>query len=459
MTASAILLAILALGVGALIGYLYGSSRSRTGYDARLREAENGRAALDATTTELRGQLESLRGQFQEQQKRLESESAQRVATETALDAADKSLAEQRQALEQTKDEMKSVFRALASEALSATTQQFLDLAKTHLESELEPRQVAIAGMVNPLSDVLKALQTQLQQVESARQQAYGELRSQVQQLASVGRELQDRTGTLASALQQPRVRGSWGELTLRRAVELAGMSAHCDFAEQQTIGSETTRLRPDLTVHLPGGRDIAVDAKVPLKAFTEASEAKNEAERQEAIRRHVQLVRAHIQQLGSKSYWSEMPSTPEFVVLFMPGESFFSAALESDRTLIEDAQSHGVILASPTTLIALLKAAAYGWQQKSMEENTRRIAQLGQVLYERIEKFVEHLGEIRKGLDRASRSYNDAVGSFNDRLLPSVRRLGELGVSGEPEMAAIEPTDVELRQPPREDGANPPEE
>ncbi len=458
MNASAILLTILALGVGALIGYLYASSRSRASYDARLREAETGRAALEATTTELRSQLEGLRSQFQEQQKRLESESAQRVATETALDAADKSLAEQRQAFEQTKDEMKSVFRALASEALSATTQQFLDLAKAHLESELEPRQVAIAGMVNPLSDALKAFQVQLLQVESARQEAYGELRSQVQQLANVGRELQDRTGTLASALQQPRVRGSWGELTLRRAVELAGMSAHCDFAEQKTIAGET-RLRPDLTVYLPGGRSIAVDAKVPLKAFTEASEAASEAERQEAIRRHVQLVRAHIQQLGSKSYWSEMSSTPEFVVLFMPGESFFSAALESDRTLIEDAQSRGVILASPTTLIALLKAAAYGWQQKSMEENTRRIAQLGQVLYERIEKFVEHLGEIRKGLDRASHSYNDAVGSFNDRLLPSVRRLGELGVSGEPELAAIEPTEVELRQPPREDGANPPEE
>ncbi len=464
MGATAILLAILALAVGAIIGYLYGSSRSRTGYDARLREAETGRAGLEATTTELRAQLEGLRAQFQTQQSRLESETAQRVATEAALEAADKSLAEQRQALEETKEEMKSVFRALASEALSATTQQFLELARVRLEGaqeqanqELETRKLAVEAMVNPLAETLGKLEAQLgvlSQNESALKQAHGDLSARLA-------ELRQETGTLATALRQPNIRGSWGELSLRRAVELAGMSSHCDFVEQQTLSGEAGRLRPDLIVKMPGGRNIAIDAKVPLEAFLRAARATNPRERQQAMEEHVRAVRAHLRQLGSKAYWSQFPSAPEFVVLFMPGESFFSAALESDRQLLEDALGgeDKVLPASPITLIALLMAVEHGWRQQQMEENTRQIARLGKELYDRIGKFVEHLGGVREGLDKASRAYNGAVGSFNDRLLPSARRLGELGVSGEPELAALEPTEVELRQPPREDGANPPEE
>lgn len=448
MSSSAILLAAAALIVGVLIGYVLASARSRA--------AETARAALEGTAGELRSQVENLRSNLQEQQSRLEKEKELRAAAEANLQASEQNLAEQRQALDQAKAEMKDVFRALASEALSATTRQFGEFAQARLEGELEPRKVAIEGLVRPLADRLRDLESHLSGLESARQQAYGELLNQVRQLSDVGRDLRQETGTLASALRQPRVRGSWGELTLRRAVELAGMSPHCDFEEQGTILTADSRLRPDLTVHMPGGRDIVVDAKVPLNAFLEASEAETEAARQEAMRSHARLVRDHIQQLGSKAYWSQFENTPELVILFMPGESFFSAALERDRSLIEDALAHRVLLASPTTLIAILRSIAYGWRQHQMEENAARISALGKELYERISKFAAHLDGVREGLDRAADAYNRSVGSFNDRLLPSVRRLGELGVSSEAELPAFAPTEVDLRPAPENETGAP---
>ncbi len=461
MTLEVGLLAAVALAIGLIVGYLLASTRTRFAYEARLRESETNRAALDGTAAELRRQLETLRSDLQEQQTRLEAEANGRVAAETALRKSEENLAEQRRAYEQTKAEMKSIFEALALDALTKSTDQFLKQAAERFEglrhqasTELETRKVAIEGLVNPLAEALKNLQTQVAQVsqtESALGQAHGDLAARIV-------ELRQETGTLATALRQPRIRGSWGELTLRRAVELAGMSAHCDFVEQQTFSGESGRLRPDLIVHLPGGRDIAVDAKVPLDAFFAAAEATSERDRQQAMAKHVQLVRSHLRQLASKSYWTQFDSAPEFVVLFMPGESFFSAALESDRQLLEDALGgeEKVLPASPITLIALLMAVEHGWRQHQMEQNAARISSLGKELYERIQKFLDHIGGIRDGLDRAAVAYNRAVGSLDHMLLPSVRRLRDLGVSADAELPAIEPTEVELRQPPAPDGETP---
>lgn len=447
MSAEWMALAVAALVLGAVVGYLYAAGRVRNSYESPLREAETGRAALEATGTELRSQLAALGSQSRDLQSRLETEKELRAAAQASLEKARESLAQQQAALEETKREMTSVFRALASEALSATTQQFLDLARTRLDTsleqaatELETRKVAVQGLVSPIAEKLKNLQ-----------EAYIQLRTETRQLADVGRELRLETGTLATALRQPRVRGSWGELTLRRAVELAGMSSHCDFTEQLTVvGSEGNRLRPDLVIHLPGGSDVAVDAKVPLSAFHEAAEASTDAERQEAMRRHAQLVREHVRQLGSKAYWNELSSAAELVILFMPGESFFSAAIEQDRSMIEDALAHKVLLASPTTLIAALRSFALDWHQHEMERNAARISELGKQLYDRIEKFIDHVAGVREGLERAGRAYNSAVGSFNDRLLPSARRLRDLGVSADAELPALEPTETELRLPPQ---------
>jgi DNA recombination protein RmuC len=462
VSAEAILLGAVALLLGAVVGYLYASARVRSSLETRLREAETGRATLEGTQAELRAQVDSLRADAGELQSRLDSETALRVAAETAREKSEENLAEQRKAFEQTKAEMKSVFEALALDALTKSSDQFLKQAAERFDglrqqasTELETRKVAIEGLVNPLGETLKSLAEQLgqmSQAESALKQAHGDLSARIL-------ELRQETGVLATALRQPRVRGSWGELTLRNVVELAGMSPYCDFTQQQTVQAEGGALRPDLIVRLPGNRRIVVDAKVPLEAFLEASETPDEAVRQRAMARHAQLVREHINRLASKSYWKELEPTPEFVVLFMPGESFFSAALERDRTLIEEASESKVVLASPTTLIALLRAVAYGWRQHQMEENAARISKLGKELYERIQKFVDHIGDVRDGLERAGRAYNSAVGSFNDRLLPAARRLRELGVSSDAELPALEPTEVELRRPPEPEESDGPAE
>jgi DNA recombination protein RmuC len=458
MSAEAILLAAAFLLIGAVVGYVWASGRVRAAYDARLREAETGRATLEGTQVELRSQTETLRATLGDLQARLDAETALRVAAETARQKSEENLAQQRQAFEQTKAEMKSVFEALALDALTKSSDQFLKQAAERFDglrqqasTELETRKVAIEGLVTPLAEALKNLQAQVAQVsqtESALGQAHGDLAARIL-------ELRQETGTLATALRQPQIRGSWGELTLRRAVELAGMSSHCDFAEQQTLTNESGRFRPDLIVHLPGGRDIAVDAKVPLNAFLKAAEATSERDRQREMEEHVRLVRSHLRQLASKSYWSQFDSAPEFVVLFMPGESFFSAALESDRQLLEDALGgdEKVLPASPITLIALLMAVEHGWRQHQMEQNAARISSLGKELYERLQRFLDHIGGIRDGLDRAAGAYNRAVGSLDHMLLPSARRLRDLGVSADAELPPIEPTEIELRQPPEPDG------
>jgi DNA recombination protein RmuC len=445
MTGIGIVIAIAGLAAGFASAWAWASSSAAA---ARL-ELERRAAVFEGTVGEVKKQNDALQQDLRVSQKRVEEEQKLRAAAEKEAESQRANIIEQRRLLEDARAQLKDAFQSLAGEALKASSDQFIELAKAKFDSlqkeaegDLEHRKLAIQSMVDPLQTALKDLRSEVSRVESARQEAYGSLRSEVQLLATTNRELREETGSLVNSLKQPQVKGRWGELTLRRVVELAGMSPHCDFQEQLSIDTEEGRLRPDLMVHLPGGTQIVVDVKVPLHAFFKAVSAQSDAEYREAMIQHAALVREHIKGLSGKEYWKQFEATPEFVVLFVPGESFFSAALEQDRTLIEDAIEKRVVLASPTTLIALLRAVAYGWKQQLVAENAERIKDLGKELYDRVVKFAEHLSEIAKGLERASKAYNNAVASFDSRLIPSARKFREMGV-GSADVPEIDPIET----------------
>ncbi len=284
--------------------------------------------------------------------------------------------------------------------------------------------------------------------MEAARRTAYGNVTAQLTSINEAHQRLSKETTNLVTALRAPQVKGPWGEITLKRVVEVAGMSAHCDFTEQPTVDGENGRLRPDMIVTLPGNRTIIVDSKAPLTAYLEAIDAKDEATRQQCLVRHARMVRGHMQALSAKSYWSQFAPSPEFVVMFLPGESFFSAALEQDARLIEDGIGVRVVLATPTTLIALLRTVAYSWQQHEIGENAQRIADAGRELFERVSTFSEHLDHVGNGLRKATDCYNAAVGSWQNRVLPSGRRMNELGVAPtDHELPEMRPVDAVVRE------------
>ena len=377
-----------------------------------------------------------------------------RSALEAELDGERVRFAERQTALEEARVSFSDAFKALSADALARNNQSFLELARTTLDAqqqaakgELEKRQLAVGEMIAPVKASLEKFEQQIQGIEASRVNAYATLTEQVRSLAEGQGQLRLETGNLVKALRAPQTRGRWGELQLKRVVEMAGMLDHCDFFEQESTNTEDGRLRPDMIVKLPGGKNIVVDAKAPLAAYLEALETDDDQEKKRKLADHARQVRDHLVKLGRKAYWEQFQPSPDFVVLFLPGETFYAAALEADPSLIEQGVDQRVIMATPTTLIALLRAVAYGWNQQALTDNAERISALGRELYERIGTVAEHWSRVGKNLGEAVGAYNKSVASMESRVLVSARKFRELKVSGaggeEKEIAELNQVDA----------------
>jgi DNA recombination protein RmuC len=356
--------------------------------------------------------------------------------------------------LEQSDARLRATFDSVAGETLRANAEAFLRMARETLSREqvigasaLKEREVAIGQLVEPLRVALERTEAQVQSLERERREAFASLRTQIESLAGGNAQLQHETRALVTALRRPEVRGRWGELTLRRVVELAGLSGHCDFTEQQHVTGADGVLRPDLVVHMPDGRDLVIDVKTPLDAYLEAHEATTEESRQLQLKRHAQQLESHVRQLASKAYWAQFQTSPEFAVLFLPGDQFLSAALAERPEILDNALKQAVIIVTPSTLIALLKSVAYGWRQAAVAHNAAVIRDLGQELYRRLGNFTGHLGRVGQRLDAAIEAYNQAVGSLERQVLPQARRFTELGVTADVPLPTLEPV-TQLARP-----------
>jgi DNA recombination protein RmuC len=356
---------------------------------------------------------------------------------------------------------LEHTFSALAGQALRDSNQTFLQLAQQALgrfheraRGDLELKERSIESMVRPLREALDKTGQQIDRLERDRREAQGRLAQQLESLARGQDALNAQTRNLVQALRRPEVRGQWGELTLRRLVELAGMVEHCDFTEQVTRTGESGSIRPDMVVRLPAGRQIVVDVKTPLDAYLSAVEAADDPSRATHLRHHANKLRERVRELASKKYWEQFEQAPDFVVLFVPGDQFLAAALDQDHAILEEALRQRVILATPTSLVALLRAVAYGWRQEQLSANAERIRDLGGELYQRIRSLAEQLAALGSNLDRSVGAYNALVGSFEARALPGARKLAELGVGNERTVAEPKQVETGVRKVPSADGA-----
>lgn len=440
-----ILLAAAALALGALLTWL-----ALRGTQQQLR-ADRDRAVADLTAA--RGELTTARQELAQLQRSL-AEARESLAALRAGNEADKRAVEEKLALLSSSEaRLKDAFSALATEVLQQNGAAFLELAggklgelRAHSSADLDARKAEVEQLVAPLREGLERLHGVVDGVEKQRISAFASLETQLRAVTEGSTRLQAETQNLTKALRAPQVRGRWGELQLRNVVEMAGMEEHADFQEQQSVDGADGRQRPDLVVKLPGGKTVVVDSKVPLQAYLDALEAPDESARAQALRRHAAQLRTHMEQLSTKSYWDQFAQTPDFVVLFVPGESFLAAACQEDPGLYERGFSNRVLLAGPSTLVALLKTIAYGWRQEVIAESAEKVRDLGQELYDRIGKLAEHFEKVGKGLRTAVDAYNNAVGTLESRVLVSARKFRDLGVESPREVALVEPMDVTTR-------------
>jgi DNA recombination protein RmuC len=397
-----------------------------------------GAQASDGVRAELYRSLAEARADLRSSQERREESLKEGAALEARLADAGRSADAEREILRESREGLTQVFQALAGEALKGASEQFLNLAQNSLRAltekasgDLDHRQKAIAEVVTPLREALAHLQTENRQISESRARETAALGQQLLNISQAHQALSSETARLVNALRSPQIRGRWGEIALRRTAELAGMSEHCDFVEQETIGGDGRLQRPDMLVRLPAGREVIVDSKVPLIHFLEAVEASSEPAREAALQKHAALVRAHVQKLSAKEYWANFQSV-EFVVLFIPNDSVLAAAAERDPSLIEEALRQRVVLATPTTFIALLRAIAFGWRQERLAENAERISKLGQELHGRLSLLADHFAGIGQNLKRSVECYNQTVGCLESRVLATARKLEALDAKSE---------------------------
>jgi DNA recombination protein RmuC len=444
------------------VAWWWGSMRERARGAARIRDAEAGRASSEAEARVQQSLVAELRARVAEEQARADAATAMaslaergRAGAEARAEESVRGLVEQRQLVQAAEVRMADAFKALAADALSRSSQDLVTMAAHRLEAmqaisaqDLQHRQATIEAVVAPVRESLARVDEKIAGFEKERGQAYGNVLAHLRQLESTQQRLHAETTNLTQALRAPATRGCWGEMQLKRVVEVAGMLEHCDFDKQVTLlgGPDEGRLRPDMVVNLPGGRRVVVDAKVPLEAYLQAVAATSEEERRAHLSDHARQVRAHLQKLGAKAYWQQLAGTPDFVVLFLPGESLYSAALEAAPSLITEGAQHKVLIATPTTLIALLQTIHAGWREERLAENAERISEQGRALHKAVTSLVAHWSKLGRALDAVTRNYNAAVGSLEGRVAPAVRRLEEMGAGSGKELAAVAAVEVAPR-------------
>jgi DNA recombination protein RmuC len=442
--ASAFLVGAVTMGA---VAWLLASTRGRALTEAAVGESAVRASAAAARAETLGEQARQAEGRANALEAALRQVDSQRATEAARAEGLARSLEEQRALLDAAKVQLGDTFQALAGEALRASQEDFLALAterfgavrketSADLEARQQAQQKAIEGMVGPVRASLEKVDEQVRAMERERGTAYGALRQQMQSISETQEKLRDATGSLVTALKAPSVRGRWGEMQLRRVVELAGMLEHCDFDQQVTVEGEDGRLRPDMVVRLPGGRNIVVDAKAPLGAYLEAREAPDDETRAAKLRQHAVQVQAHVRKLSAKSYWEGFAAMPELVVMFLPGESLYGVALEQMPGLIEEGFAQGVLIATPTMLLGLLRAMSCGWREERLAVNAQQISEEGRKLHDRVATVLEHFSALGRSLGQAVKHFNGAMVSFDRNLVSSARRLAELDAKGEKDLA-----------------------
>jgi DNA recombination protein RmuC len=448
----AILGLVLGAGAGGTIGYLLADRKSRAiaqALQTAASIAEQRYTDLTARLAEASAEVTDARGRCSDAEKRT-------AALEADLRSAQQNLVEQRKLLDDAHVKLRDAFANVSAEALAKNNEAFLQLARerfatlsTEAAGSLDTRKAEIETLLKPMQEVLNQYQSRLGEIEKSRVESYSMLREQLGVLAETQRTLNTNTTQLVSALRRPNTRGQWGEVTLKRLVELAGMTNRCDFFEQASAsagGEDGAKIRPDMLVRLPGGREVVIDCKTSLDAFLDATSAPDEDSRKYQLQRHAQQVRARGRELCGKSYWTQFKNAPEFVVMFLPGEAFFAAAVEVDVNLYEDCLKSRVIVATPTTLLALLRSIEYGWKQADMTRNAEEIRKLGQELYERVVVMAGHFTKLGDSIGTAVNHYNSAIGSLESRVLVSARKMGELGAKTDKAVPELEPVEKQPR-------------